>query len=166
MSLWLILNGNAFAAIYCFAAAVATDFLDGYVARLRGEASRFGGFFDHLTDALFVAAGLGALGLLGRMPIILAPLILLAFLQYAVDSRILMGRPLRASQLGRINGIAYYVLLGGGLFFEALELNGPGGDALRLLGWLLVISTLLSILDRAVAWWVSRRVRGSPDAGR
>ena len=44
----------------------------------------------------------------------------LAFVQYAVDSRVQESRPLRASSLGRWNGIAYFVLLGVPVLRDAL----------------------------------------------
>ena len=42
------------AAALCFAVAVATDALDGPIARRLGQVSALGGLLDHATDALFV----------------------------------------------------------------------------------------------------------------
>jgi phosphatidylglycerophosphate synthase len=39
---------------------VATDWLDGRIARRFGETSALGGFLDHVTDAAFVSLGLAA----------------------------------------------------------------------------------------------------------
>ena len=39
-----------------FAAASLTDFFDGYIARTRGQQSRFGRFLDPVADKLLVAA--------------------------------------------------------------------------------------------------------------
>ena len=115
------------AAAVLFVLAVATDFADGALARRRGVTSRLGGLFDHATDALFVTLGLSALAARGELTPILPLLVALAFTQYALDSRVVEGRALRASPLGRWNGIAYYVLLGIPVVRDALGLGWPSG---------------------------------------
>ena len=132
-----------------FVAAVVTDVADGRVARALGEVSIRGGLFDHSVDALFVAVSLGACAWSGLTNPVLAPLILLAFVQYAIDSRAHAGRALRASKLGRYNGIAYYALLGVVLITRALGLEWSLVEGVA--GWLLVATTVLSMLDRALA---------------
>ncbi len=139
------------AALAGFALAVATDLADGPVARRYGEASALGGFLDHGTDALFVASGLGALAYAGAVPAPLPPLLLAAFAQYALDSRALAGRPLRASALGRWNGVAYFVLLGIPVVRDGLALGWPPAALVRALGWALVATTCASMLDRLLA---------------
>jgi hypothetical protein len=78
-------------------------------------------------------------------------LVAAAFLQYVLDSRALAGRRLRASGLGRANGVAYFVLLGIPVVQGALGLAWPAAETVRALGWLLVASTLLSMGSRAAA---------------
>ncbi len=141
--------------------AVATDWVDGRVARRRGEDSRLGGVLDHTTDALFVSSGLAAYAAQGVVPAILPALVLLAFVQYALDSRVLAGRALRTSLVGRTNGIAYYVLLGVPVVRDALALGWPPAGLVVGLGWLLVASTLVSMTDRALALLLKRRSRDS-----
>ncbi len=149
-----------------FALAVVTDLLDGRVARRRGEVSALGGFLDHSTDALFVSAGLATLACSGNVPAVLPALILLALTQYALDSRVLAGRQLKTSWLGRWNGVAYYVLLGIPLARDGLGLPWPSAALVVLLGWGLVLSTLISMIDRAVAYLSGRRARDWPAARR
>nr|MCS5637972.1 CDP-alcohol phosphatidyltransferase family protein [Myxococcota bacterium] len=103
---WAIVNDDLGLALGSFAVAVISDLLDGRIARSRGEVSRAGGILDHASDALFVAAGLAAYAALGLVPWLLAPLLALAFVQYALDSRVLSGRRLRSSRVGRLNGVA------------------------------------------------------------
>jgi phosphatidylglycerophosphate synthase len=134
-----------------FWAAVASDFADGRVARRRGEASSLGGLLDHATDAAFASVGLAALAARGVVPAPLPALVVLAFAQYALDSRALAGRPLRASQLGRWNGIAYFVLLGTPLTRDVIGLAWPADGLVHGLGWALVAATLISMADRARA---------------
>lgn len=152
-----IAAGAAALAAACLAAAVATDLLDGRVARRFGESSALGGLLDHAADATTVVSGLAALAWRGAVPALLPPLIVLAFAQYALDSRALAGQRLRASVLGRANGIAYFALLGTPLVRDALGLAFPGPGLVRGLGWALVATTLLSVADRAAASCRDRR---------
>jgi phosphatidylglycerophosphate synthase len=137
--------------------AVATDLLDGRVARRFGESSALGGFLDHLTDAAFVSLGLAALALRGEAPALLPALVALAFLQYTLDSRVIRGDALVASALGRWNGIAYFVPIGTVVVRDALGLAWPDAGVVRGLGWALVLTTLLSMSDRVRAFRRSRR---------
>lgn len=134
-----------------FVIAVGSDLLDGRVARRFGESSSLGGFLDHATDATFVTVGLVACAQNGEVPGLLPALVVLAFVQYALDSRALAGRALRASALGRYNGIAYFVLLGVPIVRDALGLIGPSAFWVRGLGWVLVLTTVVSMLDRGWA---------------
>jgi phosphatidylglycerophosphate synthase len=154
----LALQGRAaWPAFALFWLAVATDALDGRVARRFGESSALGGFLDHVTDAAFVSLGLAALVLRGEAPALLPALVALAFFQYALDSRAATGSRLRASALGRWNGIAYFVPIGTVVVRDALGLGWPGTALVLGLGWLLVASTLLSMADRVRALMRSRR---------
>jgi phosphatidylglycerophosphate synthase len=155
---WAICARHPLLALAVFALAVGTDLADGRVARRFGEASALGGFLDHVTDALFVAAGLAALAAAGLVPAVLPVLVLAAFAQYALDSRALAGRPLRASALGRWNGVAYFVLLGIPVVRDGVALAWPSDALVRALGWGLVASTLVSMLDRLNALRASRAV--------
>jgi hypothetical protein len=85
------------------------------------------------------------------LPPWLAPLIAIAFAQYALDSQPTRSRGLRASALGRCNGIGYYVIVAVPVVRDALGLAWPGAGLVRALGWALVASTLLSIADRLQA---------------
>jgi phosphatidylglycerophosphate synthase len=148
---WALAHGAHAHALAAFVLAVGTDLADGRVARRFGEASPLGGFLDHATDALFVSSGIAALAWLGLAPAPLAPLVLAAFTQYALDSRVLAGRPLRASALGRWNGIAYFVVLGIPVVRDGLALAWPPDAFVRALGWALVATTGASIADRLLA---------------
>ncbi len=152
-----ILAGAWLGASLLFALAVASDFGDGYLARRYGEASALGGFLDHLVDAIFVTAGATALASAGIVPIALPVLIAAAFTQYAVDSRVAGGRPLRGSRLGRWNGIAYYVVVAVPVVRDALGLGWPSAWWVRALGWALVATSAASMVERGRAAWGRRR---------
>ena len=146
-----ILHGDERVALGLFLWAVATDFVDGSLARRSGRASSLGGLLDHSSDALFCSVGLGALAWLGVVPVVLPLLVAAAFLQYVLDSRSIAGQPLRASFLGRWNGIFYFVMLGIPIVRDALGIGWPGPGLVVAIGWALVVSTVASMADRAWA---------------
>jgi phosphatidylglycerophosphate synthase len=152
-----VLQQAHLAAAAIFAWAVLTDLIDGRIARSRGEVSNLGGLLDHSTDALFCSVGLGALAFEGVVPAPLPFLVAAAFTQYMLDSRSVAGQPLRASFLGRWNGIAYFVMIGIPVVRDALGLDWPGPALVMGIGWALVVSTVLSMGDRLVALVGSRR---------
>jgi len=149
-------------AVALFALAVATDLADGWVARRFGETSPGGELVDHAVDAIFVTTGAAALAAAGLLPAVLPVLIACAFLQYAVDSRLTAARGLRASTLGRWNGIGYYAIVGTPVVRDALGLGWPGAGLVMALGWALVASTGVSMGDRLRRLVLARRSRGSP----
>jgi phosphatidylglycerophosphate synthase len=143
-----VLHGAPGVAAAVFFAAVGTDLADGWVARRYGEVSAFGAFADHATDAAFVVTATAALAWSGVLPIWLPWLIAAAFAQYALDSRAIAASGLVPSRLGRWNGIAYYVIVAVPLVRDALALRWPGRELVLALGWVLVASTLVSMIDR------------------
>jgi phosphatidylglycerophosphate synthase len=152
----LMTSGNStLVAALIFIVAVASDLLDGHVARRMNTASPLGGTFDHTTDFLFVMSGMIGGARRSVFPWLLPALIATAFCQYFVDSRWLGAqRGLRKSQLGRYNGILYFAPLGGDILvrldFWFLQ------PLLPLTCWLLVASTGVSICQRLMHLWRSR----------
>jgi len=137
------------------AAAIASDYFDGVVARRQGTASAGGQLFDHATDCLFVTACLTGAALAGSVPLLLPVLIVVAFSQYVVDSYWLHRRKqLRMSTIGRWNGIGYFVPL---VVLAAVRLHVVPvltpliTASARIVACVLVASTLVSIVDRATA---------------
>src|ERR1700679_1237590 len=74
-----------FAAI-AIALAIATDLVDGPIARRKGTVSALSGTFDHTSDFLFVTCGLFGGAFRGAFPWILPILITPPFPQYVIDS--------------------------------------------------------------------------------
>lgn len=106
---WSVAGSHWYVAVSVLWIAIFTDVLDGYLARRQGTASPLGGLFDHGSDAIFVTATIAAHLNHGWTPALLVIMIPAAFLQYMLDSKTLAGQPLRASSLGRYNGISYFV---------------------------------------------------------
>ena len=152
-----LLTGQHGHAAVVFGLAVLTDLADGWVARRFDEASPLGGLIDHAVDATFVTTATATLAWQGLLPAPLPALIAVAFLEYALDARWFEARGLRASALGRWNGIAYYVVVGIPVVRDAMGLAWPGPGLLRAIGWAMVISTLVSIGDRLR---IAARARG------
>lgn len=135
------------------AAAIASDYLDGPIARRTGTASPRGMLFDHTTDCLFVTGGLTGAACAGAITPILPALIPFAFGQYVVDSYVWSRRrQLRASFLGRWNGIFYFVpivLITTARLPVLAPIASLLGRASAALGYLLAASTVASMIDRA-----------------
>ena len=152
--------GAALVAVL-LALAIATDYADGIVARRRGTASAAGQLFDHATDCLFVTAGLTGAALAGAVPLALPVLVAVAFGQYVFDSYLVhRQKRLRMSTIGRWNGIGYFVPL---VVIAAARLEVVPGltaallQTARLTAYALIVSTVVSIVDRMTA---SRGARG------
>jgi len=146
--------------------AIGSDFLDGIVARRTQTASARGQLFDHTTDFLFVTCGLTGAAVAGEVTIALPVLIVLAFSQYVLDSHFLFReKRLRMSALGRWNGILYFVPLVV-ISMSRLDILAGGSEILSTLvvslGYLLVLSTGASIVDRGIAPLRTRRLNQGP----
>jgi phosphatidylglycerophosphate synthase len=143
-----VISGAPQVAAALFFFAVGTDLGDGWLARRYREETPFGGFADHAADAVFVVTGTAALARSSVLPAALPWLIAAAFIQYALDSRTLAASGLFPSRLGRWNGIAYYAITAVPIVRDALALAWPGPALVNALGWALIATTLVSMLDR------------------
>lgn len=134
-------------ALLVFAIAVATDALDGPMARRRGEVSAFGGTYDHASDFLFVSAGLAGGAWRGAFPWLLPMVVAVAFAQYTIDSYLVQRQgKLRGSWLGRWNGILYFAPPVAECIIRLwLGFLRP---ALTVFVWALILSTLVSMGQR------------------
>ena len=146
---YALLNAQWMAAAALFMVGVITDIYDGKVARHLQQTSPIGGLFDHATDAVFVTLGSGILAYLSLINEWLPFLIPLAFVQYMLDSKALSGVALRTSALGRVNGIAYYVVIGAAIGAQFLQWELLQ-SAVAYFAWLLVLTTVISMVDRAI----------------
>jgi len=146
---WAIIEHEWLTAAALFTIAVLTDYFDGPLARYYGQATPFGGFADHATDALFVTSSCTALAMADYIPVYLPCLIPIAFLQYTVDSRALKGQSLRPNPLGRFNGIAYYVVPGVVIGGHVLSIWDYLAALTTAFAWALIMSTVVSMALRA-----------------
>ena len=153
-----IANASLFASWFLLALiviAIASDYFDGKVARSLNTASARGMLFDHSTDFIFVTTALFALSTIGLSSVLLPLLIVVAFSQYVLDSYYLFKqKQLRMSFLGRWNGIFYFVpiVLVATSRLSIFEQTQNYFDlAIVYFNYALAVSTLASIVDRAIA---------------
>jgi phosphatidylglycerophosphate synthase len=154
-----LVQGSAVVTVLLFTSAIVTDVIDGRIARRRHQTSSLGTLIDHGADATFVTV-LCATGVwLKALPTALPALILIAFLQYALDARGSAGGEVRGSTLGRWNGIAYFVLAGALVGVHFFTADSALSKVLYALGWVLIFTTLVSIIERAIHTFDGRRAR-------
>ena len=142
--------------------AIASDYLDGKVARALKTVSARGMLFDHGTDFIFVTAALFALSTIGLSSVLLPLLIIVAFSQYVLDSYFLFKqKQLRMSFLGRWNGIFYFapiVLVAASRLSVFEQAQNNFNLIIVYSNYALTVSTLASIVDRAIAPMLQKEV--------
>lgn len=130
-----------------FALASLTDWLDGFLARRRGQVTGLGEWMDPLADKLLITAALISLVQLGRAPawmvaIILGRELAVTVLRSFIYAR---GQSLPASMIGKTKMAAQVVAI-------LLLILGPGHiDVYFVLGqaalWVATIAALISAVD-------------------
>ena len=142
--------------------AIASDYFDGKVARALKTVSARGMLFDHGTDFIFVTAALFALSTIGLSSVLLPLLIIVAFSQYVLDSYFLFKqKQLRMSFLGRWNGIFYFapiVLVAASRLSIFEQAQNNFNLIIVYSNYALTVSTLASIVDRAIAPMLQKEV--------
>ncbi len=91
-------------------AGAISDLLDGRVARAMGIVGGFGRWLDSIADIVFILTALTCEAWAGALPLYIPILIALSFSQYAIDSMVLAGAPIK-SRLGHFGGIINYALV-------------------------------------------------------
>ncbi len=154
---WSIISANApsYLLFFIVIIAIASDYFDGKVARALNTASPKGMLFDHGTDFIFVTSSTIALAYIGLISPLLPILITFAFSQYVLDSYFLFKqKQLRMSFLGRWNGVFYFgpaLLYGISWVTPQLALSQVYASLAQVLAFVLMASTIASIVDRAIA---------------
>lgn len=126
---WLILNSHDTASLIVFAAAGASDGLDGYVARRWGATSRFGAWLDPVADKLLMLFCLTALYLVGVTPMWLLALVVARDAAIAAGWLLIkyLSLPMRREPLmiGKISTVVQVVYILAMLLLSALEAQAP-----------------------------------------
>ena len=91
-------------------AGAISDLLDGRIARHMKIAGGVGRWLDAIADISFVLTALTSEAWVRAIPFYIPSLIAISFSQYAVDSMLLAGAPIK-SRLGHFGGILNYALV-------------------------------------------------------
>jgi len=91
-------------------AGAISDLLDGRVARKMGIVGGVGRWLDSIADIVFILTALTCEAWSGAIPFYIPMLIALSFSQYAIDSMLLSGAPIK-SRLGHFGGIVNFALV-------------------------------------------------------
>lgn len=129
LAAWLILNHHDTASLIVFAAAGASDGLDGYVARRWGVTSRFGAWLDPVADKLLMLFSLTALYIVGATPVWLLALVVARDAAIAAGWVLIqyLALPMRREPLmiGKISTVVQVVYILAMLLLLALEIDAP-----------------------------------------
>lgn len=148
-----------------------TDWIDGYLARSRGEVTDFGKFMDPLADKILVAAALIALVELSVLPgwpvlIILAREFIVSGIRMIAASK---GEVIAASWYGKAKTVFQIIAIILFLVKDSLTFRTAAGaftNPLYVLAWLVMIIalvlTIMSMLDYLVK--AKKLLRGSAAA--
>lgn len=146
----LYIHGDRVRALAAFAAAAATDVLDGLVARALRQHTRLGAFLDPIADKFLAACALFALAARGQLPLWLPILVVvrdaLQLLGAAVLRTLHHTIPIAPTRIGKYAtfGLAATVVLALAGGFGAI----PEAQATSFVAAL----GLLSALCLAVSW--------------
>ena len=135
-------------ALLLYLAACVTDYLDGYLARTRGEVSPLGRFLDPIADKLLVVAvivvltaqgWLSVIGVLAGLAIICREILVSGLREYLAEFQVVVHVSKLAKWKTAVQMLALAVLI--------LGQAGPDDLALPLLGEaLLVVAALLTLV--------------------
>jgi phosphatidylglycerophosphate synthase len=130
-------------------AGAISDLVDGRVARRMNIAGGLGRWLDAIADITFVLTALTCEAWAHAIPFYIPTLIAISFSQYAIDSMVLSGAPIK-SRLGHFGGIINFALV------IVLSLAPPPampGNIVRALCPLLAIFYIAAIAERIVGYF-------------
>ncbi len=134
---WLIVRDQTrVAGIVVFSVVVATDWIDGAIARRTGAVTELGRILDPLADRLAVAAGVIAMAVAGLFPAWAAALILVRDVGVFVAGAALLTRRRIRIDVRFIGKVATFCLMLAVAWVSWGSAGAPLGDVFGPLGWL------------------------------
>jgi len=134
-------NGNTAACLGLLVFCAATDYLDGYLARRLGVASKLGAYYDATTDFTFTFGLYTFFVFLGVYPVWLAVLIAASFAQFIATS--LFAKKLY-DPVGKYIGSALYIGV-------ALTLLAPAEATFLFVQYAFLGFFIVSLVSRIVS---------------
>ncbi|MDI9469569.1 MAG: CDP-diacylglycerol--glycerol-3-phosphate 3-phosphatidyltransferase [Bacillota bacterium] len=151
-----VMGPGPLVALLLFALASLTDWLDGHIARSRGQITKLGAFLDPIADKMLVLAVFIALVERGRIPSLVPIIVLLR--EFAISGiRMLAaerGIVIAAGWLGKVKTVTqlialHLILLECGLRGLVGSTDGSFASIITILTWLgnlaLVVSIVMTI---------------------
>ncbi len=152
--IWLIIEGEFFAAFVVFMRAGISDAADGYLAKRYGWHTELGAYLDPIADKGLLVAIYVALGLSGHLPVWLVIIVVSRdiLIVGAVVLAWIMSRPVEVKPLAvsKINTFAQIALAGFVLAQLGLGLGVEG--LVRVLIWITGALTILSAFVYFFGW--------------
>jgi CDP-diacylglycerol---glycerol-3-phosphate 3-phosphatidyltransferase len=147
--------GLGLAAFVVFAVAAFTDYLDGMVARRRGEVSALGVFMDLTADKVLVGGVLVAMVEVGLLPtwlvatIIVRELVIAGVRQAAAaENVVIAARPLgKAKTATTLIGMALLLLAHDAATGGPMAATGLGPTIEAVGWWTMVVATVLTVVS-------------------
>lgn len=153
--LWLVLvQQQDIAAFVVLAVAGATDWVDGYLARLLNQRSRVGELLDPLADRLYIAATLIGLAARGFIPWWLVAVIAARDLMLLLTVPMLKRLGKAALPVTYIGKSATFALLWGFPLFLLSGLPQPFGPFILACAW------AFALWGTFMYWWAGFRYFG------
>lgn len=155
-----------------FILLAATDGLDGYLARSRGEVTNFGKFIDPLADKILVAAALLALIELGVLPswvalVILTREFIVSGIRMVAASQ---GVVIAASWYGKAKTVTQIIAIVLFIIKDSVVIADPEGvlhNPLYLVSWLaMLIAVALTIVSMLDYFVKAKEILGFTPSGK
>jgi cardiolipin synthase len=142
------------AGLLLFSVVVATDWVDGLVARRTGQVSELGKVLDPVADRVAIAAGLIALVVRGVFPLWAALLILVRDVAVLIGGTLAMARHHVRIDVRFIGKLATFSLMFAIPAIAWADLGLPLAEAASVVGW---AAFAVGIVEYYVAAWVYAR---------
>jgi cardiolipin synthase (CMP-forming) len=161
----LYVQGDRPRALAAFAAAAATDVLDGLVARALRQPTRLGAFLDPIADKFLAACALVALAATGRLPAWLPALVVARDLAQLAGAAVLRTThhvvPVAPTRIGKYAtvGLAMTVVLALAADFGVVPGRGLGGF---VIAFALLAAECLALSFAQYTLFFVRALRAAP----
>lgn len=151
---WSIIEGRYPIALVLFFIAGVTDALDGFLAKRFGWQSKLGGFLDPAADKLLLVTAFVTLWAAGYVPgwllaaVVTRDLVIVAgagIYQWRVGD--FVADPTIISKFNSFLQLLYILLS-----LSELVFGQPWRGAIELLGWAVLVTTIVSGCDYVIRW--------------